>query len=144
MRIIFLDIDGVVLHGEALWSTQDSRHLPPEKIALVKQACDRAGAIIVVSSTWRYFDETEDRLQMLGLPVHRDWRTRDSRGSECRGHDIAEWLFAHPETESYAIVDDDSDMLPEQMPRFVKTPFVTGIEQEHVDRLVEILRTPPI
>ena len=148
-RILFLDIDGVVLHGEALWASGDHRHLPPEKIELVAEVCRRAGAAIVVSSTWRAFEETEHRLRGLGLPVHHDWRTgleyRSASGlyiGEVRGNQIERWLTAHPETESYAIVDDDSDMLPHQMPRFVKTPFNTGIDCEHVEALIVILNTP--
>lgn len=147
-RILFLDIDGVVLHGEALWAN-NSRCLPPEKIELVAEVCRRAGAVVVVSSTWRKSDETEHRLRGLGLPVHRDWRTDftwQGENGECvdevRGHQIERWLTAHPDTESYAIVDDDSDMLPHQMPRFIKTPFDTGIDREHVEALVGILNTP--
>lgn len=139
-RVLFLDIDGVVLHGEGLWSGNGNHYLPPEKVELVAQVCRRAGAVIVVSSTWRRSDQTETDLQAKGLPVHRDWRT-DFAGN-LRGDQIDRWLKAHPETESYAIVDDDDDMLLEQMPRFVKTPFVTGIAQEHVELLVAILNTP--
>lgn len=38
MRVLFLDIDGVVLHGEGLWSGNGNRYLPPEKVALVAHA----------------------------------------------------------------------------------------------------------
>lgn len=136
-RILFLDIDGVVLHGEALRSGRGNRYLPPEKISHIADVCSRAGAVIVVSSTWRRSDETLDQLRAVGLPVHSDWRT--DFGPTYRGDQIGRWLKAHPETEVYAIVDDDDDMLPEQMRHFVQTPFVTGIAQKHVDRLVSIL-----
>ncbi len=146
-RALFLDIDGVVLHGEALWANH-RRYLPAEKIELVAEVCQRAGAVIVVSSTWRAWPETEDRLRSLGLPLHHDWRTDlewcSENGlfmGELRGNQIERWLRAHPETESYAIVDDDSDMLAHQMARFIKTPFATGIDREHVEALVAILNT---
>jgi hypothetical protein len=32
-----------------------------------------------------------------------------------RGEEIKAWLHQHPEVTRYAIVDDDSDMLPEQV-----------------------------
>lgn len=149
-RVLFLDIDGVVLSGEELWASGNNRYLPPHKIALVKEVCDRAGAIIVVSSTWRFSDDTEGQLQHAGLSLHRDWRTPSAGriGSifigKIRGDEIAGWLMDHPEVESWAIVDDDSDMQPGQLPRFVQTPFATGIDREHVDRLVSILNTPAI
>lgn len=151
LKVLFLDIDGVILSGEELHARGNHRYLPPSKIALIQQVCDRSGAVIVVSSTWRAFDETPALLRMAGLQaaIHQEWRTDQEHRStsglyvgEARGHQIKRWLDAHPETASYAIVDDDSDMLPEQMPRLVKTPFQTGIEQAHVDQLVTLLNTP--
>lgn len=149
LRVLFLDIDGVVLHGQALWATKNPRHLPPEKIALVKNVCDRSAAVVVVSSTWRYSDETRDMLLFAGLTLHPDWRTPhrlDKIGSviagQRRGAEIQQWLDAHPEVSSYAIVDDDSDMLPGQMARFVKTTFEEGICREHVERLCTVLHQP--
>lgn len=146
LKVLFLDIDGVVLSGEELWRTGDNKYLPPDKIALVQEVCDRAGALVVVSSTWRRSDATLDMLRHAGLAsIHSDWRTGQERkvGSlwigQRRGDQIAEWLAMHPEVSSYAIVDDDSDMLPEQLPRFVQTPFTTGLSREHADALVECL-----
>jgi hypothetical protein len=149
LKVLFLDIDGVVLSGEELWRTGNNRYLPPEKIALVNDVCERTGACVVVSSTWRRFDECADLLRFAGLRhIHKDWRTSlEGREGilfkgEVRGEQIKRWLAEHPETCAYAIVDDDSDMLPEQMGRFVKTAFPTGLEQSHADALVECLSMP--
>lgn len=148
IAVLFLDMDGVVLSGRELWRTGNNRHVPPEKIALIKQVCDQTGAAVVVSSTWRYSDETADILRFHGIPLHPDWRTpfgRQMAGSlilaTTRGSEISKWLARHPEVERYAIVDDDGDMLPEQRPYFVQTPFETGIDQSHADRLAHILRS---
>jgi len=147
-RVLFLDIDGVVLNGRALWHTGNNKYLPPEKVALIREICDRTGCVIVVSSTWRYSETTADMLRAVGLPLHADWRTdwkNDMVGSiiqgQRRGVEIHRWLARHPGV-SYAIIDDDSDMLPEQMPYFVKTDHEEGVEQWHVDALVEILAGP--
>lgn len=146
-RILFLDMDGVVLSGQELWAN-NNRYIPPAKIALVREVCERAGAVVVVSSTWRYSDETAALLLFHGIPLHADWRTdwrNDMVGSiiqgQRRGVEIGRWLARHP-VAAYAIVDDDSDMLPEQLDYFVQTPFETGIEQHHVERLVAILAAP--
>jgi hypothetical protein len=147
-KVLFLDIDGVVLSGRELWRTGNNRYLPPEKIALVREVCERSGAVIVVSSTWRYSDDTKGALAALGLPLHEDWRTDmpKLRGSlyigERRGSEIAEWLSRHTEISSYAIIDDDSDMLAGQFPRFVQTQFEDGIQPDDVASLVAILATP--
>jgi hypothetical protein len=152
LKALFLDIDGVILSGEDLWRTKNNRYLPPEKIDLVHSICDRTGAAVVVSSTWRCFQDCPDLLAAAGLAhrLHRDWRTdqetRSASGiyrGEARGRQIQRWLDSHPEVSAYAIVDDDSDMLPEQMPHFVKTAFTTGLDGPLADRLVGILNSPP-
>lgn len=147
-RVLFLDIDGVVLNGRALWHSGNNRYLPPEKVALVREVCERSGCVVVVSSTWRFSDTTADQLRRVGLPLHEDWRTpykNDMRGSiimgQRRGVEIGRWLARH-DVAAYAIVDDDSDMLLEQMPFFVKTDHEEGIEQWHADALVAILTNP--
>ena len=56
----------------------------------------------------------------------------------CRGDEIAAWLTAHPKVKEWAIVDDDSDMLPEQLPRFVKTDGNEGLSFANFERLCAI------
>lgn len=148
-RVLFLDIDGVVLSGRDLWHSGNNRYLPPAKIALVKEVCDRTGAVVVVSSTWRYSDETADMLRFAGLRLHPDWRTEWRNKmtglilhGQTRGVEIGRWLARH-NVAAFAIVDDDSDMLVEQVPYFVQTKHEDGIEREHVERLVAILSPSP-
>ncbi len=95
----------------------------------------------VVSSTWRLGpyrgpDGCRAHLRRLGFRgrFHRDWRTRDQVESDGRGYEdrprgkqIRDWLVVHPGVPTYAIVDDDSDMLHEQMPRYVKTGYELGL-----------------
>lgn len=108
---------------------------------------DRTGAVVVVSSTWRMHDDCRDLLAAASLTrLHDDWATPTGRqmvGSiilgRTRGSEIQDWLDRHPETEAYAIIDDDSDILGHQRPFFVETEFMTGIGPDHVERLVEVL-----
>lgn len=140
MRIIFLDIDGVILSGRALWASRDHTYLPPRAIALLNEAVRRTGADVVVSSTWRRDENCRDRLRAAGFEheFHEDWRTLPLGGG-FRGHQIAKWLDEHPAVERYVILDDDSDMRPEQKPFFVQTKFEDGIQPEHVEKIVAIL-----
>lgn len=148
MGVLFLDIDGVVLSGKELRRTRNNRYLPPAQIALLNDVCERTGCHVVVSSTWRMDERCRELLVSAGFTgrFHDDWRTKrwHSVGSlyvgDRRGGEIAEWLSRHPEVELYAIVDDDSDMTAEQMPRFVQTPFEDGMQREHADRLIGLLR----
>jgi hypothetical protein len=149
-RVLFLDIDGVLLCEAEYRRGNVKAQFPGERAELIRQVCAKSGAAIVVSSTWRHSVETRDTLLHHGFPVHPDWRTplnqRSVSGAlllgKLRGHEIKHWLDAHPEVESYAIVDDDSDMLPEQMPWFVKTSFSEGLTSDHAEVLIELLNTP--
>ncbi|CAN5571403.1 hypothetical protein BH10PSE14_BH10PSE14_06130 [soil metagenome] len=153
MRILFLDIDGVLMCEEEYRAGGGVKNqFPGKRAPLILDVCRRAGAVIVVSSTWRHGNDTRDLFISHGFPLHSDWRTplneRTTAGGlllgELRGHEIKHWLDAHPEVESYAIIDDDSDMLPEQLPWFCKTTFPEGVTADHVDILVEMLNTPRV
>jgi phosphoserine phosphatase len=147
-RILFLDIDGVILSGRELHRTRNNRYIPPEAVALLNEVCKRTGCIVVISSTWRIVEPfVRGMLKKAGFSGEfaKDWKTPHGvmvgslQLSERRGHEIADWLGRHPEVERYAIIDDDSDMLPEQRPFFVQTHFNDGIQPEHVERLVKVL-----
>ena len=118
-KIIFLDIDGVLnLISQGHDEFGDIFH--PHLVENLKHIIETTGAEIVISSTWR----------MNGLSeMQRMWEMRDLPGKVIdvtpylntpRGEEIAEWLRENP-VDSYCIIDDDSDMLPEQMSNFVKT-----------------------
>jgi hypothetical protein len=134
MRILFLDIDGVlnhdvdaeVDHGLLLRVHGQMRHfrrddvkkrlkwLLPEAVARVNRILDVSGAKLVISSTWREHN-TRDELQMLlearGL-THKIFGMtpvlpKPAPGKEVeRGVEIDAWLKMHPEVTSYAILDD--------------------------------------
>lgn len=57
--------------------------------------------------------------------------------SEGRGLEIADWLREHPEVTKYAIIDDDNDFLPDQRPNLFRTHWQSGLQDEHVDKIVE-------
>lgn len=143
--VLFLDVDGVLnckrtfmQRGEPIW------RVDAEKVALLNEVARRTGCRVVISSTWRKgkFQGPEGCRAILrarGVKVRfpRDWRTPGSRDG-IRGGEIADWLKRNG-SPAYAIVDDDSDMLPEQMPRFVQTSFEIGLTRQHADRLISLL-----
>jgi hypothetical protein len=57
----------------------------------------------------------------------------------CRGDEIKAWLSEHPEVDKYAILDDDSDMLDEQLPNFFKTTFQDGLTDDIAEKVTEHL-----
>lgn len=105
MRILFLDVDGVLNCAFTKEKIDGCLFVMDSKIELLKEIVDRTGVKIVLSSTWRqgwydlehginsrdvkHFIALRDKLAEYGLkflsrtPVH----TTDERGAE-----IAEWL----------------------------------------------------
>lgn len=60
MRVLFLDIDGVLNH-RAVFVPGDVAPICPVALARLKALIERTGATIVVSSTWRRGDLETDR-----------------------------------------------------------------------------------
>lgn len=168
MKVIFLDIDGV-LNTRASMTASQEHDLPgygadgwcPKTVVALKKILAATDAKIVISSTWRFqlrpkkthrpliasFDwdgesprcELHRAFKMHDLPIWLDV-TPDHQELRGRGGEIQEWLDAHPDVESYVILDDDSDMLEKQLPCFVQTSFHgEGLTEELADRAVAIL-----
>lgn len=131
MKVLFLDIDGVlnstktcVAFGGYPHELNQLAAFDVAAIRLIQRLCDSAGVQVVLSSAWRKSYPAAEVGKALGLPII------DSTPSHTDGHrggEIKAWLDAHPEAKGYAIIDDDSDMLGEQLPFFVKTDADEGM-----------------
>lgn len=135
MKIIFLDIDGVLnsesscqAYGGYPWPQKDYDRFQDVSVKLLQKLVRITGAKVVLSSTWR---ETIDSLELfgdfLGIPIID--KTRLGPSGEARGLQIQTWLNNYKgedPIESYIIIDDNSDMLPDQMRNFVQTDSEIG------------------
>lgn len=129
MKVIFLDIDGVFNHHGSVLAFGTSTMFDDVSIRLVERLIENSGASVVVSSAWRIgrgvadlqqeFSKRGALILAAAIVARTDW------GGPQRGDEIARWLDANPGTE-YLIIDDDSDMRPEQKDRFVQTSVATG------------------
>lgn len=152
MKVIFLDIDGVLNHEQHYkWLMETDEPTPmqrvypysefnPDSCRLLKEIIWDTGAQIVVSSTWRL--DGENRLNSLfkhfGLP--KIYSTTPCLNT-ARGIEIGAWLAAHPEVTNYVILDDDEDMNVEQMSFFIKTnPYEDGLNEDVKERAIQILK----
>lgn len=106
--------------------------------------CNENDVKICVSSTWKHHfgnkenllnsDRWEMALEDLGFKSGTFVGiTGDRRG--LRGDEIKDWLDLHPEVEDYAILDDDSDMLDEQMYKFHHCDGWFGLSPNHLYRI---------
>lgn len=157
MNIIFLDIDGVLNHYSS--RKAEKFQLDQTKMMLVADLARETQAQIVISSTWRkgnslaYFREIFWHFCTLYPARQYSWKRYkddcEKMAIACRtpiiwdvvrGVEIECWLMAHEGTvKNYVILDDDSDMLPHQMPHFVKTNGRYGITKKDVQKAKEIL-----
>jgi hypothetical protein len=143
MKIIFLDIDGVLT--TTMWASNYREFNPVCTNGLLKLLAADDSIQIVISSTWRNDGLDPERnlykqLNNYGLipRLHKDWRTINLYKIKCsegrRGHEIQDWLDKHEgEVDCYIILDDDTDMLESQKDSFINTSATNGFLLEHLD-----------
>jgi len=141
-KYIFLDIDGVI-------TTPSSGYcLDPEKMMLLARLVSLTDSWLVISSSWRAADVPDT---ILNLTDYDNQYVRDypfmltnrivgitPRLQGCRGDEIKAYLEEKP-CDAYIILDDESDILPEQKPFFVQTDGDAGLTADDVRKGVEIL-----
>ena len=136
MKYLFLDIDGVLNHEDwynSQHNNPDAKPFPyscfdPACVERVNEILEVTGAQLVISSSWRLDKELWLTLNSIGLKYKFDctpsWKDKEWSNFDCRGQEIQAYLKSHnynPDTDRFAILDDDTDMLPEQEEQFFQT-----------------------
>jgi hypothetical protein len=98
---------------------------------------------VVISSTWRKDWPIRDLQEILRITGFRrsdliSAYTPMGFNFACRGEEIKSILDAN-DVEAYVILDDNSDMLPEQMDNLVQTRTDIGLTWREINRAKEIL-----
>ncbi len=98
-----------------------------QAVQWLSEACQKFGYDIVVTSTWRLWDNYKECLINGGLrPGIEVLGRTESIRDVCRGAEIKKYIDEHPEIQYYVIVDDEADILPEQCGHFIQTNGDTG------------------
>ena len=153
MKILFLDIDGVVNSQETFKARYErggkgrESDIDPVLAQHVKNIVERTGCKVVLSSSWRGSEEAEreieERVCKLAGRTPRIHRPVGTGMEYCeRGREIKSWMVSNAELVEitrYAIVDDDGDMLPEQQEHFFQTTNEKGITAEIAEKIIEHL-----
>ena len=160
MKVIFLDIDGVLntgrltMHISQDWKKIDredefGQFFDSDAIYFLSHIINETGAEIVISSTWKYngLDSLVSMWKGRKLPGNVIDTTPNIRAKNNlpfkeraeRGNEIRAYLDIHPEVESYVIIDDDDDMLEYQMPFFVQTNPLYGITDREAESAIRVL-----
>ena len=157
MKVIFLDIDGVLNSEEfAIWCSEfpdfiregGSNWVDPNAVKMIVYLCEKHDVKLVISSSWRifdtyntieYFKRYRDLIPLCNYIVGVTPRSMDDRIWESRGEEIQQYLDTHPEVENYVIVDDDNDMLESQKDHFVRCNYMFGLIPGKVIEIEDIL-----
>jgi len=136
MKVLFLDVDGVLNTTKA----RSPMSLSKGCLSRLERIVKETGCYIVLSSSWRKYDDASSKLnRMLHYRGMLILSHTQIISSACRGVEIAVWLKTHPAAKQYAIVDDDSDMLQEQLPHFFQTDPDYGLTDTIAYRIVQHL-----
>ena len=161
IKIIFLDIDGVLNPSVNIWmrkkkgesTNSNNIILPGDKIYRLKRIVNSTNASIVMSSSWRLgfksatfepsksYQNAYNQLARYGIymigwtPLHKDRN---------RGIEIQWWLNQFYETNhyipNYVIIDDNiRDLLELHSGHIIKTTTILGLQDEHVNIAISIL-----
>lgn len=164
MRVIFLDMDGVLNSAgffadtrgtkeQTNWASDEwwAQGVDPQAVRRLNAILDATGALVVFSSSWRYHVDPEQMQRVLEL---RGFRGRvlnrtplttelpESLRDGRRGTEILAWLTEHRgQIETFAILDDIG---PESFPgledHLIKTSWAEGLQDNHVSRVVSVLQ----
>ena len=144
MKVIFLDIDGVlnkigqVNRTTTRWNGYIG--MEPSLVRLFNDLAKKTGAKVVLSSSWRTDDDWEKTMRDNGLKCDFIGRTRQLHSEskkDGRGLEVKDWLDSHPDVKQYAILDDDTDFVPGQ--HLVKTNYEKGLTPEDCKKVEKYL-----
>ena len=137
-KILILDIDGVVNCKTSAAFKDSMFAIDPYMAFLVGKIVLDTGCEVILSSSWKHskegIDEVEKRVcKILGT-------TPDSENG-FRGDEINMWLAQRTDIGRFAILDDDSDFYPEQIPYLFKTTWDKGITPEIAGEITKYLNS---
>jgi len=145
MKIIFLDIDGV-MNSERYYRSVDRTinnwsRFDPNVVDMITRLVDEFSAKLVISSTWRFgaIKQLENELTKSALKkyLHKEWKTPKAYPNH-RGKEIKLWLDQHLEIKDYVVIDDDINIVDEHLKRSVLTDINEGMTEEHYYKAREI------
>jgi hypothetical protein len=159
MKVIFLDIDGVLNHmAFVIKKNANTINEPPlegfpqfqlnaidsKSLSLVKKIVDKTDSKIVISSTWRINKSKDDFIRLFdrfGFPNAPVIDCTPVTPDRTRGIEIDMWLMNNSCVSNFIILDDDSDMTDFQIENnhFIKINYETGITGEDVKTAIKHL-----
>lgn len=171
MKVLFLDIDGVINTVGGELGLRHCLQIDPKEEGLIgpweafdpaclwylREIVEDTGCKIVVSSTWRAGETAESMKRWFKCPVIKEAiidstphfystshpELKDRTGRVQRGEEIMDWLNRHPEVTNYAVLDDDTDMDVVRR-NFFKTCSYDGLKKDVAYKVIHHLNNKDI
>ena len=149
IRIIFLDIDGVVNSHRKTREVYEQTHKPHSNfnnpfdercMQILKEIVEETDSYLVITSTWRKYEEGRKKLTEAFHEYDLDYRIIGYTPvlNKQRGEEIKAFLDSLTIPVEYVIIDDDSDM-EELIEHLVKTDIEIGLSEEQKETIIKKL-----
>lgn len=154
MKIIFLDIDGVLNCQSSESKCGGLIGIDDKKVIVLSKIVKETNAKIILCSSWKTFWERIEKSEQheMGNYLDRKLKRRNlyildktnDNGSN-RGYGITKWLEEKNNIESWIVLDDEifDDYEEEKiLPHLVKTDFYDdngGLQEKHIEMAISIL-----
>lgn len=118
MRILFLDVDGVMIPMRNYFTKKYRYRFDPVAVEAVKAICERTGAEVVMSTAWNAkLLPLFHILHGTGIPLYGgnepgnwQWYTPYPEAGCSKIQGVERWIEAHPDVLDWCILDDDPDL----------------------------------
>lgn len=160
MKIIFLDVDGVLNCSTSKSFCHDDLYgiitgIDSDKVKRLAKIVEITGAEIILSSDWKdgwnkyytgrrpsHVKYLDNHLYKKGKLTIKDKTPNTSKGSWFRGNEILTYLRSHQDVENYVILDDtffEDFSIKEISEHLVLTDHKVGLTDSDVEKAVKIL-----
>jgi hypothetical protein len=157
MKVIFLDVDGVINSEDFLKNNQNEM-IDRTNVNILKSIIDKTGAVVVMSSGWRlWFDDNmmpkdgdsqrlydilcEFDIKLFGKTP--DFSTEEIRTKKTFSHvkakEIIAWLSEHETVDKYVVLDDLNLKNEEINSHLVRTNAQIGITEYDANRVIDMI-----
>ena len=143
MKVLFLDIDGVLNSAFVLDEQRRGDAIDRGMVERINQIVDATGCKIVISSTWRILHPLGQLTTLLRQHGMRDVVIDKTPRLDAtyfnRGDEILIWLGSRPDVDSFIAIDDSAGEFDKIRDRLVATTWKYGLQDEHVIKAIALL-----
>ena len=135
MKVIFLDVDGVLNTNKTLYCDDSIEAHLVQNLATIVEA---TGAEIVLTSNWRFSHYSltvlKDAFRYFNLTIYSEIEDQF-----CRATEIKLWANKH-KVDKYVVLDDEDENLSARFQeKFIKIDFSKGLTREVAAKAIKLL-----